>query len=71
LAWTKAVMAKLGLTLNEAKTSVKDARSERRMEVSRSAAPRIAASVISWRALDFDPVLVMGDHQDRIARAWL
>jgi RNA-directed DNA polymerase len=28
LAWTKAVMAKLGLTLNEAKTSVKDARTE-------------------------------------------
>ena len=28
LAWTKAVMAKLGLTLNEAKTSVKDARRE-------------------------------------------
>ena len=29
LAWTKAVMAKLGLTLNEAKTAVKDARTER------------------------------------------
>jgi RNA-directed DNA polymerase len=29
LAWTKAVMTKLGLTLNEAKTSVKDARTER------------------------------------------
>ena len=29
LAWTKAVMTKLGLTLNEAKTSVKDARKER------------------------------------------
>ena len=29
LAWTKAVMTKLGLTLNEAKTSVKDARQER------------------------------------------
>jgi RNA-directed DNA polymerase len=29
LAWTKAVMAKLGLTLNEVKTSVKDARAER------------------------------------------
>jgi RNA-directed DNA polymerase len=29
LAWTKAVMTKLGLTLNEAKTSLKDARSER------------------------------------------
>ena len=29
LAWTRAVMAKLGLTLNEAKTSVKDARRER------------------------------------------
>jgi RNA-directed DNA polymerase len=28
LRWTKAVMAKLGLTLNEAKTSVKDARRE-------------------------------------------
>ena len=28
LAWTKAVMTKLGLTLNEAKTSVKDARQE-------------------------------------------
>ena len=28
LAWTRAVMAKLGLTLNEAKTSVKDARRE-------------------------------------------
>ncbi len=28
LAWTKAVMTKLGLTLNEAKTSVKDARKE-------------------------------------------
>src|SRR4029077_20722574 len=26
LTWTKAVMTKLGLTLNEAKTSVKDAR---------------------------------------------
>jgi RNA-directed DNA polymerase len=29
LAWTKAVMTKLWLTLNEAKTSVRDARSER------------------------------------------
>jgi RNA-directed DNA polymerase len=29
LAWTKAVMTKLGLTLNEAKTSLKDARKER------------------------------------------
>ena len=29
LAWTKAVMTKLGLTLNEGKTSVKDARTER------------------------------------------
>ena len=29
LAWTRAVMTKLGLTLNEAKTSVKDARTER------------------------------------------
>src|ERR1700682_4594254 len=29
LAWTKAVMRKLGLTLNEAKTSLKDARKER------------------------------------------
>src|SRR3954465_6232343 len=29
LAWTKAVMTKLGLTLNEAKTSVRDARTER------------------------------------------
>ena len=28
LTWTRAVMAKLGLTLNEAKTSVKDARTE-------------------------------------------
>lgn len=28
LTWTKAVMAKLGLTINEAKTSVKDARTE-------------------------------------------
>jgi RNA-directed DNA polymerase len=28
LTWTKAVMAKLGLTLNEAKTSLKDARRE-------------------------------------------
>ena len=28
LAWTKAVMTKLGLTINEAKTSVKDARTE-------------------------------------------
>ena len=28
LAWTKAVMTKLGLTLNEAKTSVRDARQE-------------------------------------------
>ena len=28
LTWTRAVMAKLGLTLNEAKTSVKDARPE-------------------------------------------
>ena len=28
LAWTKAVMTKLGLTLNEAKTSLKDAREE-------------------------------------------
>ena len=28
LAWTKAVMAKLGLTLNEAKTSLKEARTE-------------------------------------------
>ena len=29
LAWAKAVMTKLGLTLNEAKTSVRDARNER------------------------------------------
>src|SRR6266446_9911303 len=29
LAWTQAVMTKLGLSLNEAKTSVKDARTER------------------------------------------
>ena len=29
LAWTKATMAKLGLTLNEAKTSLRDARKER------------------------------------------
>jgi len=29
LAWTKAVMSKLGLTVNEAKTSLKDARQER------------------------------------------
>ena len=29
LAWTQAVMTKLGLTLNEAKTSVKNARTER------------------------------------------
>ena len=29
LAWTKAVMAKLGLTINEAKTSLKKARKER------------------------------------------
>jgi RNA-directed DNA polymerase len=29
LAWTKAVMPKLGLTLNESKTSLKDARRER------------------------------------------
>jgi len=29
LAWTKVVMTKLGLTLNEAKTSLKDARKER------------------------------------------
>ena len=29
LAWTKAVMTKLGLTLNEEKTSLKDARKER------------------------------------------
>jgi RNA-directed DNA polymerase len=29
LAWTKVVMAKLGLTLNEAKTSVPNARAER------------------------------------------
>jgi RNA-directed DNA polymerase len=29
LAWTKAVMTKLGLALNEAKTSVRDARKER------------------------------------------
>src|SRR5207344_2948718 len=29
LAWTKAVMTKLGLTLNEAKTSLRDARQER------------------------------------------
>jgi RNA-directed DNA polymerase len=29
LAWTRAVMTKLGLTLNEAKTSVRDARHER------------------------------------------
>ena len=28
LAWTRAAMAKLGLTLNEAKTSLKDARTE-------------------------------------------
>jgi RNA-directed DNA polymerase len=28
LAWTRSVMAKLGLTLNEAKTSVRDARTE-------------------------------------------
>jgi RNA-directed DNA polymerase len=29
VAWTKAVMTRLGLTLNEAKTSLKDARQER------------------------------------------
>ena len=29
LAWTKAVMTKLGLTINEAKTSLKNARQER------------------------------------------
>ena len=29
LAWTKAVMTKLGLTLNEAKTSVRNVRQER------------------------------------------
>jgi len=29
LAWTRAVMTRLGLTINEAKTSVKDARTER------------------------------------------
>jgi RNA-directed DNA polymerase len=29
LAWTKVVMTRLGLTLNEAKTSLKDARQER------------------------------------------
>src|SRR4029453_3690789 len=29
LAWTKAVMRRLGLTLNEAKTSLKNARQER------------------------------------------
>jgi RNA-directed DNA polymerase len=29
LAWTKAALTKLGLTLNEAKTSLKDARQER------------------------------------------
>ncbi len=29
LAWTRAVMTKLGLTLNEAKTSLKDARTDR------------------------------------------
>ena len=29
LAWTRQVMARLGLTLNEAKTSVRDARTER------------------------------------------
>jgi RNA-directed DNA polymerase len=29
LAWTKAVMSRLGLTLNEAKTSLRDARQER------------------------------------------
>jgi RNA-directed DNA polymerase len=29
LAWTKAVMTKLGLTINEAKTSVRNARQER------------------------------------------
>jgi hypothetical protein len=29
LAWTKAVMTKLGLTLNEAKTSLRNARQER------------------------------------------
>src|ERR1700736_3932063 len=29
MAWTKAVMTKLGLTLNEAKTSLRDARKER------------------------------------------
>jgi len=28
LAWTKAVMTKLGLTINEAKSSLKDARRE-------------------------------------------
>jgi RNA-directed DNA polymerase len=29
LAWTKAVMTRLGLTLNEVKTSLKNARQER------------------------------------------
>ena len=32
LAWTKAVMTRLGLTINEAKTSLRDARGTRRSE---------------------------------------
>ena len=42
LTWTKAVMTKLGLTLNEAKTSLKDARQERFDFLGYSFGPHIA-----------------------------
>jgi RNA-directed DNA polymerase len=42
LAWTRTVMAQLGLSLNEAKTSVRDARHERSSLATRSA--RIASA---------------------------
>jgi hypothetical protein len=39
LAWTKAVMTKLGLTLNEEKTSLKDASKERSASLATRSAP--------------------------------
>ena len=45
LAWTKAVMTKLGLTLNEAKTSVRDARS------GTLRLPRLQCAAETWKGV--------------------
>jgi RNA-directed DNA polymerase len=46
LAWTRGVMARLGLTLNEAKTSLRDARKER-FDFLGSRSARIAAATMA------------------------